>query len=346
MNLLPVCIESCLKQTMPINDYEIIIVDDCSTDGTYDMVQSYVTDFPNLIKGIQLEENSGGCARPRNVGMGMATGEYLFFLDADDTIDERTLEKGYLTGKENDSDVVIVSKRNVLNDGSQIKNRTDISLEKSNREGSIFPHIPLDEVQDILGHVGHFVRRSSVEKLQLRFNEEIYRIEDTFFLNELLLRTENAKISGILDKPYYFYNQNTPLSAHLAAPPESEEFFKKNAEINVRLWCDLLFGKSKYNIQNSVYVQSLFKRCLVNRMLKIARKQPEHFSFLSDILIKKIPQEADKYIPTSEAILISALRLNDYEAFVSFDKFSEDFKALKKKVRALRKEIKLLKEKK
>ncbi len=70
-------IESCLHQTFP--PYQIIVVDDASTDGTSEIAIQYKGVFV-----ISLDNNSGPSAA-RNIGMGAATGDIIAFLDSDDT---------------------------------------------------------------------------------------------------------------------------------------------------------------------------------------------------------------------------------------------------------------------
>jgi glycosyltransferase involved in cell wall biosynthesis len=70
-------IDSVLKQTY--SDYEIIVMDDASTDGTDTMVKE---NYPD-VRYHRLAENSGGPAKPRNIGVTMAEGEYITFLDSD-----------------------------------------------------------------------------------------------------------------------------------------------------------------------------------------------------------------------------------------------------------------------
>jgi teichuronic acid biosynthesis glycosyltransferase TuaG len=81
--------ESVLSQTY--SNWEMIIVDDCSTDNTVDLVKEY-THRDNRIKLIQLEENSGS-AIARNVAMENAKGQFLAFLDSDDLWFPEKLEK-------------------------------------------------------------------------------------------------------------------------------------------------------------------------------------------------------------------------------------------------------------
>lgn len=73
-------IESCLAQTIPC---EIIVVDDASTDDSWNIVKSYVC---GSVHGVRLKENSGGNARGKNVGICMSDMEYITCLDSDDML--------------------------------------------------------------------------------------------------------------------------------------------------------------------------------------------------------------------------------------------------------------------
>ena len=74
-------IESVIRQTF--QDWEMLVVDDCSRDGTRDVV-SECSEKDSRIRLIPLPENFGGPAAPRNVGVREAKGQYVAFLDADD----------------------------------------------------------------------------------------------------------------------------------------------------------------------------------------------------------------------------------------------------------------------
>ncbi|WP_407315699.1 glycosyltransferase family 2 protein [Pseudomonas sp. nanlin1] len=82
-------IQSVLDQTF--SAWEMIVVDDCSTDGTREVVQGYASKDPR-IKLVALPQNKGAPAAPRNVGVSQATGDWIAFLDADDIWHPQKLE--------------------------------------------------------------------------------------------------------------------------------------------------------------------------------------------------------------------------------------------------------------
>ncbi|QTN40175.1 glycosyltransferase family 2 protein [Marinobacter salsuginis] len=87
--LIDSTIQSVVNQTF--EDWEMLVVDDCSTDGTRDIVQKWAEKDPR-IKLIALSANFGGPAGPRNVGVREASGKFVAFLDSDDIWHPRKLE--------------------------------------------------------------------------------------------------------------------------------------------------------------------------------------------------------------------------------------------------------------
>ena len=80
--------DSVLSQTF--NDWEWIIIDDCSTDGSFDYIKEMVENNPRIIL-LQTQKN-GGTAVARNLGLKHASGRYITFLDSDDILDNNYLE--------------------------------------------------------------------------------------------------------------------------------------------------------------------------------------------------------------------------------------------------------------
>ena len=97
-------LESLLTQTL--TDFEVIVVDDCSTDGSVAVVERYLENFGGRLKIISLPANTGSGAVPRNEGLKFSRGEYIFFMDADDMLAANALERLLQAAREYRADVV------------------------------------------------------------------------------------------------------------------------------------------------------------------------------------------------------------------------------------------------
>ena len=98
------CLDSILAQTF--TDFEVIVVDDCSTDKSCSVVESYLSKFDDKLKLIRRKKNSGNPGPPSNDGIKNSSGEYILFLDNDDAIIESALEELYTLAKKFNADVV------------------------------------------------------------------------------------------------------------------------------------------------------------------------------------------------------------------------------------------------
>ena len=99
---LRACLDSLVHQTF--TDIEIIVVNDGSPDGCQGIIEEYVAKYP-CIKGF-LKEN-GGIADARNFGLSKASGEYIGFVDSDDTVELDMYEKMVMKAEEESADLVV-----------------------------------------------------------------------------------------------------------------------------------------------------------------------------------------------------------------------------------------------
>ena len=102
------CLESLLAQTL--RNFEVIVVDDCSTDNSAEIVRGYAKKFDRRLTLTRTEKNSGGGGLPRNRGFGFSRGEYVFFMDSDDLLTQTGLEEMYTLAKNFEADVVYCEK--------------------------------------------------------------------------------------------------------------------------------------------------------------------------------------------------------------------------------------------
>ncbi|WP_164779611.1 glycosyltransferase [Paenibacillus kobensis] len=185
------CLESCVNQTMSHEDYEIIVVDDRSTDNTMEVLNEYAVKYSGLVKVIQLPENSGGASRPRNVGMDNAVGEYVFFVDSDDTIIPETLETGYNLAIKGNCDLILVT----------------LQLDKRTWP---FPQPLSDQPKRIREYrrrytvgMNNMYKLSKVRELNLHVYEGLHGHEDGLFKASFVMRLPNLSWNILWDKRYY-----------------------------------------------------------------------------------------------------------------------------------------------
>lgn len=110
------CLQSVEKQTY--RDAEVIIVNDGSTDNSYQIIDRYVARNPHFTAYTTENNGLGGA---RNFGLTKAGGEYVVFLDSDDYIAEDCLEKFVAAAQANNSDMVVCNSVDVQEDGTVIE---------------------------------------------------------------------------------------------------------------------------------------------------------------------------------------------------------------------------------
>lgn len=99
------CIESINSQTYDKSKWEVIFVDDASTDNSIDAIESLIDTNINY-RILKRPVGSGNASAPRNEGIKASLGKYVFFLDSDDYVDHQLLENGMAIALRNDSDIV------------------------------------------------------------------------------------------------------------------------------------------------------------------------------------------------------------------------------------------------
>ena len=85
------CLRSLLEQTT--QDFEVIVVDDCSTDRSPSIVKSLSAEFDGRLTLLKMKKNNGAPGLPRNLALKSARGKYVSFLDSDDLLMPTALEE-------------------------------------------------------------------------------------------------------------------------------------------------------------------------------------------------------------------------------------------------------------
>jgi len=122
------CIRSLYDQDIPKEDYEVIVIDDCSPDNSKDIIVRLQTEFPSL-KLVSLAENVK-LGSARNIGLQHAIGKYIWFVDSDDYIQPNIL-KGLIDELDNNNIEILHFDYLEINDSDEsiIPYRTHYNLE-------------------------------------------------------------------------------------------------------------------------------------------------------------------------------------------------------------------------
>ncbi|MGL5367389.1 MAG: glycosyltransferase family 2 protein [Cetobacterium somerae] len=190
------CINSVLNQYL--KNIEIIVIDDGSKDKTSDICLKISENNKNIIyKKVQ----NGGCSAARNLGISMAKGKYIAFLDSDDWVDSDMYINMIEEAEKNQADIVICGFKKLD------ENKNLLSTVKIPKRNNKNEYIDCT-TEWFASPCNKIYKRDLLEKNNIRFLLNIYTGEDMFFNFISFFYSKNI-IS--LDEPYYnyFMNQNS-----------------------------------------------------------------------------------------------------------------------------------------
>ena len=197
------CIASLLGQTLDPDAFEVLLVDDGSTDGTAQRLDAIAAEYP-IIRVIHIP-NSGWPGRPRNVGIEAARGEYIQFVDQDDQLAPDALERLYAMGTRNRSDIVIGkvagSFRSHAPVGDHAIRGVPQVLFRQNREQCTIFDAPL--IDSLTPH--KMFRAAFLRDHELRFPEGRMRLEDQLFVVPAYFAASVVSVLG--DHVCYLYQE-------------------------------------------------------------------------------------------------------------------------------------------
>lgn len=182
------CIKSILLQTYSF--FELILVDDGSTDNSLHICKKYEK-VDKRIKVFSKQNN--GVSSTRNFGLARASGDWIMFVDSDDTINPDTLQS--LVEKVVCDDMIVCC-------GAKYDNGDDYF---------VFKNLSIEDVDpDDLGHVllygppwGKLYNRNIIESNNLRFDESISKSEDTLFFWQYMNCVSNVATTSYMGYNYF-----------------------------------------------------------------------------------------------------------------------------------------------
>lgn len=199
------CLDSILAQSMR-NMLEIIVVDDGSTDSGLDIVNSYVKIYSDMIKVITQPNKGPGGAR--NTGVRNAVGNYVWFVDGDDTIKQESLADLHKMTLRETPDIVMFDMDEVDSEGNLLIHSYTY---ESDNCGDVFSP---KEHKDVLGSIhsawNRIILREFYQNLKIDYPDRLY-FEDLMTIPKILCQ---AKKILYIRRSYYNYYQNAGSIMH------------------------------------------------------------------------------------------------------------------------------------
>lgn len=196
---LELTLASLVNQTYPCKQFEVILVDDGSTDGTHELFSGILTHFPFQLKYIK-QENAGRAAA-RNVGILTAEGENVIFIDDDQIVPPQFIEKHLKLHQENGNLVVGGYRSQVF---SFVPNAQELqailsylreSCAKEKEPVDVNPGCPLIKADDIYSDFNKVIQLSygtdtNFERISRTYGEDL----KGFFIPWIFFVTSNVSV--------------------------------------------------------------------------------------------------------------------------------------------------------
>lgn len=270
------CMKSLLNQTF--QDFEIIMVDDGSTDGTGELCDIYPSKDARIHV---IHKKNGGLSSARREGYKSANGKYIIFPDSDDYLEPSMLEKMVRRAEESKADLVICGFNRVttttkvpfkLNLPTFLDNAADIEHYLIR---SVVGGVKSEQFFDLPTYMWMRLYRTELIEEKFFYSEREYYTEDTLFILEYLKKVETV---SVVDEPLYNYryNENSLTNVYRSNKWEMlykrQEFYdqyftEKDYEMSIRLSYSLFYSVF-WSLQNEALHQpfSVYKKKFEERM--------------------------------------------------------------------------------
>ena len=197
------CLDSIYMLPLGKDEYEVIAIDDCSTDNTFEIIKEYQKKHSNLYLYCQPQNHRQGAAR--NVGLDKAKGEFVVFVDSDDETDEGLLQAVKISN-EKSLDMVAMRVAKVSGEG-----KIDNEMSLPYKEEQVFSGVELQTEYPFWGTApwSYLYRRSFLKEVNYRFAEDVL-FEDSDFVNVHLYHAKRMAYSNACGyRAHYNANSTT-----------------------------------------------------------------------------------------------------------------------------------------
>ncbi|NUP60971.1 MAG: glycosyltransferase family 2 protein [Nonomuraea sp.] len=290
------CIRSALEQTMPAADYEVIFVDDGSTDGIGRRLDT-IADLRDNVRVLHLP-HTGSPGRGRNVGVASAEGDYVYFLDQTDRLERDALARMHERAVETDADVLIG--RLARDYGPPLT-----AFERSTARADILG----DRLLTLLVPQ-QLYRRAFLEEHELGFAVPGGKAAEQAFVMRAYLQ---AKVIAVLAEG---------VCCHLGPRPETPDEQPRQivAELG-RLLADVDTyvgaGRQRDRIYAYWFRSTVLRPLLTSRFADSSVDRGMHFRLVQELMAERFPERVDRYLPVQFRAVAAFVRLGRLDQIVT-----------------------------
>lgn len=296
------CISSILDQSY--KNYEIILVDDASTDGSFEMCKAF-SEQDTRIKVFQTSENNGA-ASARVEGIRIATGDYIMFVDGDDWLHPNMVEVLVSAIKKMNCDIIQCGfEKKMLYEIDEVEVLDYRDIRVFDSRDAIYQLYGESEKSEF-----NFILWNKIFSHKLFQNIELptsnFKINDVPFIPRIFYHAKNI---GVCDnKYYYYYHRNTEIS-------KSTMDQIKSSYLQMSYEHFLAFSDvSNYfkNIDSKLYAVTL--KYTLSYALSVLKAYGKNHTINNEaiIAIKSAPYSSFKYLSVKKSLACLFLKLFSY----------------------------------
>ena len=229
---LPQCLDSIFSQGLQEDEYEVICVNDCASDGSEKILEQYQSLHSNM-HILSFKHNKGSSAA-RNAGVNIAQGQYIWFVDYDDFIGEGVAKQLLQRAEEDDLEVLLFNYCDYSSEQG-IVNKPHTFADLSSQTG-------IDFVNEVFGdafvyHLGYvwrfLIRKEYLIRIGLSFPEGQYW-EDTVYFPKAILGAKRVASADILG--YYYRKNPTSISGGKGQTWSIKKIYDYTIKVGIVMW--------------------------------------------------------------------------------------------------------------